>query len=128
MREYTNVNDSITWKNQRNRAPIALKRFCKFLSKQDKLIHATDMIQNLLYVYVDSPNGADISRCILWSGIKDDKTFNTDIFMSDLYDGQLNIEIQPLSVIDNYVYIAYHKKDMRLDILESWVWDKNEDY
>ena len=107
-------------------AKIALDRFMGLLSNQNKLIMAEDMIQDssFSYTYMDSPNGVDRSRCILWRGILSDCILIPDMIKPE-FNAQLNIEIEFFGGSAGcFVYILYHKNGERLDKPDSWVWDK----
>jgi len=113
-----------TWKNQMKKSRTALKMFCKFLSKQDRLVYAKDMFEGWTHTYMISTNGIDTDRCILWAGVKSDMLIMKDLIDRDKYDAQLNIEVQPFASENGcFVYIAQHKIGMRLDNIESWDWD-----
>ena len=105
-------------------AKTAFDRFMKFLSNQNKLVMAEDMIQDAFfsYTYIDRPNKVDISRCILWRGV---------YLIPDLigleFNAQLNIEIQFFGgTAGCFVYILYHKIGERLDKPDAWVWETDQ--
>lgn len=87
----------------------SLRKFQDFLSKQDKINYAKDLIKDLLYSYISWLDGK-VTRCILSTGV---------LMNTKKYDAQLNIEVDSLSGHQTYVRIYHHIKGSKLS--EGWV-------
>jgi hypothetical protein len=106
------------YKKYKKNSETAFKQFIKFLSKQDKIKTAEDLVPGLHYEYISGiPN--IVYRCILR---KRPKEFNVIEPGPVTYDAMINIEIS-LSEC-TYVYIKNHNIGKRLDDINSWVNDK----
>ena len=113
--------------NCTEKARIAFDRFMEFLSNQNKLVMGEDMIQDLMYTYMDSPDGITTTRCILWRGVLSDCDLLPDLIGPE-FNAQLNIEVQFFGgTAGCFVYILYHKNGERLDKLDSWVWENEKE-
>lgn len=105
----------------RHDAQKALEKFVLLLSTQTKLVKAEDMIPKISYTYTNSTNGINISRCILWEGIRVAGLILSGLNLDEKkYDAQLNIEIVPHGIQRTFVFIFFHKKGERFDNFESW--------
>jgi hypothetical protein len=100
------------------KAKKSFSRFMAFLSNQNKLVMAEDMIRSnsFNYTYIDRLN---TSRCILCRGIL------TPDMIKPEFNAQLNIEVTFFGgTAGCFAYILYHKNGERLDKPSSWVWDR----
>lgn len=106
-------------------AKTAFDRFMGFLSGQNKLVMAEDMIQSssFNYTYMNSfTNKDDVSRCILRRGILNIDTIDPE------FNAQLDIEIKFFGgTAGCFVYILYHKNGERLDKPDAWVWETDQE-
>jgi len=105
-------------KKYKKNSEAAFKQFIKFLSKQDKIKTAEDLVLGLHYEYISGiPN--IVYRCILR---KRPKEFYIIEPGHTTYDAMINIEIS-LSEC-TYVYIKKHTIGKKLDDINSWTDDK----
>jgi len=101
----------------RRHAGKALVEFIDFLSKQDKIVMATDLLPSLHYTYISGIPGC-IYRCNLWTGLE----LSDRLLLGDEkdYDAQINVEIDFVHIRPTYMHIAVHERGKRLDDQDSW--------
>jgi hypothetical protein len=104
----------------RKNAEQALDTFInKFMSKQDKIRTADDLIPGLLYSYGSGIDGGGQTQCILWKGLGERAA--KIIGEKKDYDAQINIQVEPLDYNGaTFVYIVQHKKNTEFLNLDNW--------
>lgn len=106
-----------TWTVHRTPACGALKKFMKFLAKQDKIVIASDLLPGMLYTHLCC-TATYTRRCCLWTGLNAEQA--ALIGNKYDYDAQVNIEIENSEVEGIFSYIWKHKTGEKLTSLKSW--------
>ena len=104
-------------KSYKKRAETALKTFIEFLSHQDKIKTARNLVSGLLYKHISGIPGCTY-ECILWTGLS--KRSAEMIGEPYDYDAQINVQIGPAEKSGVYVFIAKHKPGELLSDIGSW--------
>ena len=90
----------------RNEFNVMFENFMKFIKNQDKFKTANDLHPDILYIWMQSPNGVDTGRHI-FSRIPDDfKIIGID---NKEIDCKLNLEFRKFGQDTTYVQIYLHK-------------------
>jgi len=106
-------------KNLRKHAEDALKTFITdFMSKQDKIRSAADLIPGLIYAYQSGVSGCS-TKCVLWKGLGERAA--TIMGKKKDYDSLINVQVEPVDYNGAcFVYIFKHKKNTEFLNLENW--------
>lgn len=103
------------WQRRKPLAKIALKRFLKFMEKQEKIKQVEDLVPQMMYSSLFGLcTPTYVRRAILRRGIDDAKERGLH------YDALINIEVEANDNNGTFVYIWKHKTNKPLTDFNSW--------
>ena len=109
------TSDGKIWKKRKPLAKTALKKFLKFMSKQDKIKCVEDLVPDLHYGSLHNLCTATYTRrALLRRGISDARERGLP------HDALINIDVESMEPLGVYTYIWAHKTGKPLFELSSW--------
>ena len=106
-------------KDLHKHAKTALKSFITdFMTNQDKIKSAADLVPGLLYKYESGVPG-HATACVLWKGLGERAA--RIMGKKKDYDAQINVQVEPVDYDGAcFVYIFQHKKNTEFLDPKNW--------